>query len=136
MSMETANEMRGEQAASGDLITLDEILTMKQVSQIALSPDGATVAYVLGEASQAEEHPRGAIHLVSADDPNQEPRPFTGGAGLDSAPRWSPDGRSLAFLSDREKRGTSQLYVIPLDGGEARRLTDEKGGVAGHAWHP
>jgi dipeptidyl aminopeptidase/acylaminoacyl peptidase len=121
---------------TNELLTLDDILTMQQISQVALAPDGATVAYVLAEASQAEEHPRGQIYLLAIDAPEAQPRPFTAGAAMDGAPRWSPDGGALAFLSDREKRGTSQLYVIALDGGEARRLTDERGGVANPQWHP
>ncbi|HWE62394.1 MAG TPA: hypothetical protein VHB98_11840, partial [Chloroflexota bacterium] len=118
------------------LVTLDQILTLQQVTQIALAPGGLTVAYVLREASQAEEQPRGQIYLVSADTPDAQPRRFTTGPGLDSTPRWSPDGRALAFLSDREQRGCAQLYVIALDGGEARRLTEQKGGVADVQWHP
>ena len=51
------------------------------------------------------------------------PRRLTHGAWSDTAPRFSPDGRSLAFLSDREKAGVSQLLVLPLDGGDARPLT-------------
>ena len=127
----------GQQAGTdGDMVSMDELLTMQHASQVALSPDGTTIAYVLSLASQAEEHPTGQIYLVSVDAEGQEPRPFTTGHGLDTAPRWSPDGRTLAFTSDRERRGTAQLYTIEMQGGEARRLTDEKGGVANPAWSP
>ncbi len=118
-------------------ITVDEIVAMKTVSQVALSPDGATVAYVLSTVSKEGEHPRGHIYLVSTDaTAEQSPRPFTSGEGLDGEPRWSPDGTELAFVSDRAEAGKKQLYVIPLAGGEARRLTSEKGGVADPRWSP
>jgi len=62
-------------------------------------------------------------------------RQLTQGPGIDDTPRWSPDGKKIAFLSDRDG-GEAQLYCIQLDGGEARRLTDLKLGVQSHAWRP
>src|SRR5438128_9250430 len=55
-----------------------------------------------------------------------------------SSPRWSPDGKYLAFLSDRAKRGTGQLYLIAADGGEALALTSikNKKSVDDFAWSP
>lgn len=124
-------------AGNPKVVTLDEIVTMKTVSQIALSPDGGTVAYVLSAVSKDGEHPAGQIYLVSADGTaEQKPRLFTTGTGMDGQPRWSPDGASLAFVSDREEAGKAQLYVIPLQGGEARRLTSERGAVADPRWSP
>ena len=79
-------------ASDPSLITIDEIVCLKTVSQIALSPDGTLVAYVLGTASQEGEHPSGQIYLVAADgDADPEPHQFTTGHGLDGTPRWSPD---------------------------------------------
>ncbi|MCC6791249.1 MAG: PD40 domain-containing protein, partial [Thermomicrobiales bacterium] len=62
------------------------------------------------------------------------PRPFTSSSSKDTAPRWSPDGTQLAFLSDRS--GTTQLHVIPCDGGEARQISDLKHGVTDPLWSP
>jgi dipeptidyl aminopeptidase/acylaminoacyl peptidase len=65
----------------------------------------------------------------------RESRQLTQGPKVDDTPRWSPDGRQVAFLSDRDG-GSAQLYVISLDGGEARRLTKTALDVQTHAWRP
>ncbi len=71
------------------------------------------------------------IWLVPTD--GSEPRLFT--SGNDSAPKWSPDGRSLAFVSSRGSSGL-QAYVISLDGGDARAVTHMKSGVNAVEWSP
>src|SRR6266436_6049383 len=58
-----------------------------------------------------------------------EPRQLTAGPRTDSLPRWSPDGHALAFLSDRLKDGQRQVFLLPLDGGEAVSLTDITGSI-------
>src|SRR5689334_18367322 len=89
---------------------------------LQLSPDGSQVAYTLRPLSKKEEHATSAIWLAATDG-SRPARKFTRGDVLDSQPQWSPDGTQIAFLSDRAKRGTAQLYLIAVDGGEARPLT-------------
>src|SRR5437867_2190834 len=72
-------------------------------------------------------------------DVSGEPRRLTTGPTRDTLPRWSPDGRWLAFVSDRGAKKKSQLYAMPADGGEATQLTDLLNGVFGQggvAWSP
>ena len=105
---------------------------IKYVGDPRISPDGSRVAYVVTEADIPGKKYRSAIWLAATDGSFE--RRFTSGSFKDSAPRWSPDGRNLAFLSDRS--GTSQLYVMPVDGGEPRKLSDLQNGVADPVWSP
>jgi dipeptidyl aminopeptidase/acylaminoacyl peptidase len=113
-------------------IQIDDLLRIATVSDPQISADGTRVAYVVETLDMAANQARSAIWLVGADE--GEPRQLTTGQKRDSAPRWSPDGRSLAFVSDRD--GKRQLYILSLDGGDPRRLTDHPTGVAGPHWSP
>ena len=115
--------------------TVVTALSTPQVLQI--SPDGRYIAYTLVSTSKKEEYATSAIWIASTDG-TQPPRQFTRGDVVDSQPRWSPDGTQIAFLSDRAKRGTAQLYLIAVNGGEARLLTakENKKPVVNFAWSP
>ena len=65
-----------------------------------------------------------------------ETRPLTQGIAKDESPRWSPDGRHVAFLSDRQTTGTPQVHVMPIDGGEARQLSHLARGATMLSWRP
>lgn len=106
-------------------------------SDVQLSPNGKQVAYTLAPWSKKEEHKISTIWIASTDHAG-ESRQFTAGEAHNQHPRWSPDGKQLAFLSDRAKRGTTQLYLIDTDGGEARALTSIKNtkSVEDFAWSP
>ncbi|MHB8339953.1 MAG: TolB family protein, partial [Mycobacteriales bacterium] len=95
-----------------------------------LAPDGSSVAYVRTVADRETDGYRSEIWLASVGDP---PRRLTTGPA-DGAPRWSPDGRTLAFCSRRD--GVPQLWLLPMGGGEARELTKLAGGVAEACWSP
>src|SRR5689334_18761180 len=108
-----------------------DLFRMKRLSSPAVSPDGQWVACVVSRPDLDENRVRSAIHLVSGD--GSELRPLTSGPSRDSSPVWDPEGRSLAFVSDRAD-GPNQLYVIPVDGGEARRVTDFPVAVTDPKW--
>src|SRR5207237_4649439 len=65
-----------------------------------------------------------------------ELRKLTNAPKSDTRARWSPDGRTIAFLSDRGESGKTQIYLIRMDGGEAIPLTSEKEAVSAHSWSP
>jgi dipeptidyl aminopeptidase/acylaminoacyl peptidase len=97
-----------------------------------LHPDGRRIAYVLTEVDVDEDRYVRSIHLSEGD----RTRRFTQGPS-DTSPRWSPDGRWLAFLRKGTEEGAkAQLFVMPVDGGEAQRRTDVPLGVSELAWSP
>jgi dipeptidyl aminopeptidase/acylaminoacyl peptidase len=95
------------------------------------------VAFVVTEIDRESNEYHGAV-WVAPFDGSAEPRPFTSGERRDTTPRWSPDGKWLAFASNRggDEKTPMNLYVIPAEGGEARRLTDRKESVEEIAWSP
>jgi dipeptidyl aminopeptidase/acylaminoacyl peptidase len=115
-------------------MTFDDYLALKSVGDPQLSPDGKRVAYTVTEVSLKENRGISRIWLADAAVGGAPPRPITAGPGSDRQPRWSPDGRTLAFVSTRENG--PQLWVLPIDGGESRRLTSLPDGVADPVWLP
>jgi dipeptidyl aminopeptidase/acylaminoacyl peptidase len=111
----------------------DDLAAIRTIEEVQLSPDGRRVAYTLTEVDAAADEYRSAIWVVPAD--GGAPVQFTRGTGRDRAPRWSPGGTALAFLSDRDG-GAPQLYVMPAAGGEARRVTALDRGAGPAVWSP
>jgi dipeptidyl aminopeptidase/acylaminoacyl peptidase len=134
-----APEQRATEApeATGDAARWTPELSMRYHSlpETALSPDGERVAYVerepLMESEQSEY--RSQVYLADADG-DDAPIQYTRGEASASSPRFSPNGRYLAFLSARSEE--PQVWALRLRGGEAWQLTHAPGGVAGFAWSP
>jgi dipeptidyl aminopeptidase/acylaminoacyl peptidase len=104
-------------------------------SDVRVSPDGRTVAFRGARLDALEGRPRGRICLAAADGSGM--RQITHGPNEDSGARWSPDGETLSFLSDRELAGSAQLYALEAGVlGEARRVTEAPGIVEHHEWSP
>ena len=111
-----------------------DVYALTGVADPRLSPDGRRVAYVVrGIDGDANEY-SGAIWLAETGGAG-DARQFTSGVKRDLEPRWSPDGTRLAFVSNRDGE-TMQLYVVPVEGGEARRLSALKEDVAEAVWSP
>lgn len=114
-------------------LTPEEIVDRFEPSRVAISPNGRHIAYNVAKASKAGEHPEQAIWF-SRD--GGTPVQFTGGTANDGPPIWSPDGKKIAFVSDRKERGKSRLYTLSIDGGEALPLGDIEGELSGVSWSP
>ena len=111
-----------------------DLLRIRVVTDPQISPDGTVVAFVVTVLSEERDEYLSAIWLAATS--GGEPRQFTAGPLRDRAPRWAPDGRHLAFVSEREPDKKGQLYVMPRDGGEPRRLSDVRHGVGSLDWSP
>jgi dipeptidyl aminopeptidase/acylaminoacyl peptidase len=119
-------------------VTLNDLLDLKLVSDPQLSPDGRRLAWVVGEANKTDTpKPRSRVWAMALD--GGSPRPLTGEHHTDAAPRWSPDGRHLLFISDRKEAGKPRLYLMPVGGpesvgGEAELLWPSVGDVSQPCW--
>src|ERR1700720_3389789 len=107
----------------------------RDVDEPNISPDGNLVAYVVKTADMEKDKLPGNLWLAKRD--GSENRAFTFGNKGAAHPRWSPDGKWIAFLSGRETENEiDQLWIPPIGGGEAEKLTDLKGNVDDFAWAP
>ncbi|HEY7037084.1 MAG TPA: S9 family peptidase [Thermomicrobiales bacterium] len=100
-----------------------------------VSPDGSQIAYVLGKAERDKKQTGSQIWLCDVDGGNA--RRLTWEGERITSPRWSPDGRQLAFASDRVKKPATQgLFVLDLGGGEPREVTKHNVAIGELAWSP
>ncbi len=114
-------------------LSLEDTWAFRTITEMQLSPDGRRMAFTLETQEQEQNEKRSAIWVLDLS--TGVSRQFTSGVKHDTAPRWSADGRFLAFLSDREGE-KSQVWLMPADGGEARKLTKMKQGVSEFCWAP
>jgi Tol biopolymer transport system component len=195
LSLAASQASRAQEPSARRGITAEDYYAFEFLSDPRLSPDGQWVAYVVTTVDQRQNRRLSQIWLAPADG-GRPPRQFTTSTQSSSSPRWSPDGRTLAFLSSRPSndptppqgpaqsnpstqsnpQGTSQpaqtspqtsgtptspqatattpgvtsaqqtasadaqpraqVWVLSLDGGEARRVTNLKNGVGGFDWSP
>ena len=116
-------------------VTADDFTRIQMVSDPRISPDGARIAFV--KRSIDTDKNKSLSEIWVADLASGESRQFTGVESSDSSPRWSPNGKQIAFLSDRVKP-KAQIFVIPADGGEARPASkfETDGAVQAISWSP
>jgi dipeptidyl aminopeptidase/acylaminoacyl peptidase len=115
-------------------ITIQDAIAHRAPTDVRVSPDGRWAVFSLGWASKAGEHDQADLWLAALD--GSATRRLTSGDTHDTAPRWSPDGASIAFISDRDKRGTGALYLIAPTGGEAVRVSKGDASLADPRWSP
>ena len=110
-----------------------DIFELKTVSDPRISPDGAWIAYTVSSLDKKEDNSDTDIFMAPA--AGGAPIKLTSSKKPETSPRWSPDGRYLAFLSGRDGKKT-QVYLLDRRGGDAQPLTDYKTGASAIAWSP
>ena len=130
-------------------IAIDDFMKLRLVSDPQITPDGKCVACVVKRIERDKNKYLSQIWVVSTaaelsaegtmgtETSASEARAFSSDDSSAFHPRWSPDGKRLAFLSDRQKP-LSQIYILPSDGGEARALThlETEGSIGSFRWSP
>ena len=127
----------GSVAQNKEKIVASDLTKIKQVGGVVLSPDGKRAVYTVTTTESATEpfEYEYRTHLWLVDlETKTPPRAITRGTESASQAVWSPDGKSIAFV--RAVKGKSQVFVMPLDGGEAWQLTDYKHGASAPQFSP
>ena len=117
--------------AQSTYLTAEQVVERWELTDLQLSPDGARVAFSV----EAPIRGRGRNYDIwMYDIDHRSLSRITDWKGSDSRPRWSPDGKSLAFLSNRS--GSTKLYSVPSRGDEVKCLTPSMGSISSYAWSP
>ena len=124
-------------------ITPEDVLTIRELSDLKLSPDGKQIAFVVSEPNdpQKPREPRASNVWIVTTDGHEPPRPVIAGLKSADTPNWSPDGHTLAFLSDRGDADavaddSRQIYLWREGEKKATRLSNAPGGVDQYQWSP
>jgi len=120
-------------AAEPRPLKVDDLLALKTVGAPVLSPDGAQVAYTVRSMDLKKDTADSDIYLIPTG--GGDAVRLTTSPKAETSPKFSPDGKWIAFLSSREG-DKSQVWLLPRSGGEAARLTDVKSGVDAFVWSP
>src|SRR5215467_14659103 len=116
-------------------LKLDDVARLREVRDPQISPDGQWVAYVVSTIDAKEDKADSHVWVVSFDGKSE--RQMTRGPESESSPRWSPDGKYLAFTSSRPGPAKgNQVWLLDRSGGEGFQLTDTKGRLQSYEWSP
>ena len=118
---------------TGRVIEIDDIYEWSLPGDPQVSPDGSRVVTPVLTIDRESDEYRTTLWNVPLN--GDEPTKLTSGQWSDTSPRWSPDGKWIAFVSNRIDK-KPQLFVLPVDGGESRQITTGKNGVGEFSWAP
>ena len=115
---------------------LGELASVHPFDQVAISPDGKRAAWIEELIENRMDTGNSAIYVLGLGSKNAPVRFASPKPASERAVAWSPDSNTIAFLSDREKKGQMQLYSVPATGGRARKLTSLTGYLTDPRWSP
>src|SRR5215213_9410592 len=105
----------------------EQCLQMKNVTAVRVSPDGRKVLYTVREAVMTDDRSEYVNQVFISNTDGSNVIQLTRGDKNNANPKWSPDGNWIAYTSNRDSK--NNLYILPVSGGEAERITDVKSGV-------
>jgi dipeptidyl aminopeptidase/acylaminoacyl peptidase len=108
--------------------TINDLLKVRRLADPQVSPDGKWIAYSVGDVNMEANRAISQIYLLSID--GGEPKQLTTGTSSNSAPRWSPDGKRLAFVTG------GQIWTMDTTGGDRKQVTNISTGAGGPVWSP
>jgi dipeptidyl aminopeptidase/acylaminoacyl peptidase len=112
--------------------TIADLLKLRRVADPQISPDSQWVAYTIADTDKSANKRVSQIYVVPIS--GGEPRAVTSDPVSSTSPRWSPDGKRLAFVSARE--AGPQIWTIEIEGGQLKKLSNVATGVSGPVWSP
>ena len=124
--------LAGQSQQQAKQFTIDDLLGIRRVSDPQLSPDGRWVAYNIADTDKQANKRINQIYVVSID--GSASRQLTTERQSSNSPRWSPDGKRLAFVSARD--GESQIWTIEVESGETKKISNISTGADGPVWSP
>jgi len=135
VSTRTTRTVHPALRTGGRPLTAEDLWKIPRVGAPAASPDGTWAVVPVTTFDLDKNEGRTRLWMISATGAF-EPRPLTAPELTSTAPRISPDGTRVAFVRKRDKAEKAQLHVLPLDGGEAEKVTDLPLGVIDPRWFP
>jgi dipeptidyl aminopeptidase/acylaminoacyl peptidase len=131
------------QPARNHEITIDDYATLATIRELAVSPDGKFVAYTEARWDKADDLSKTNLWVVATDGKGKPTR-LTGDRANDRHPKWTADGKAIYVLANRKREAETkppfdaktQVWRVPLDGGEPRAVTSVAGGITGFDYSP
>ncbi|UCE42646.1 MAG: S9 family peptidase [Candidatus Aminicenantes bacterium] len=127
-----SDRSKAELALNPRPATIDDLMRIKNIHDVQISPDGTQVLYVISEPDVENNRYDRDVWLAQTD--GQKAFKLASSPQRDDNPLWSPDGKTVAFISDRG--GSNQIWLISPSGGEALQLSDVHGGIGSFYWSP
>jgi len=117
-------------------IAAEDLYKFQVISNVRIAPNGNSIVFAVQRVDRKTEKKYSNLWMVSTA-PGSKPRQYTFGGQSDGHPEWSPDGKQIAFISNRgNKEKPAQIYLIETSGGEARPLTQVEGEINNFIWTP
>ena len=115
-------------------IKATDLYRMQLIQDAEISPNGKFVVSVVQRVREKDQKKFSNLYLHDVSTGKE--KNFTTGNQSDTNPKWSPDGKTIAFISNRDNEKQPQIYLISLEGGEAQKLTDLSGEFLNYSWSP